>query len=218
MSIVAKPYTFSPNTTASSSQVNSNFDTLYNDYNGGISAANLATDAVTTAKIADSNVTTAKLADGSVTADKMADDSIFPANLTAGLSGSTWEWQDWTPTLGNLSGGTLNYAKYIQIGKTVHYRLAYTLAGAGVAGSVTFSLPVTSIAYVGSAIIGRIRFQDTGTGNTYGVVQYSSTTTGLMVVETANATYLTGSVLSSTVPHTWASTDIISVTGTYEAD
>lgn len=72
MSIVNKPYTFSPNTTAASSQVNANFDTLYNDYNGGISAANLATDAVTTAKIADSNVTTAKIADGAVTAAKLA--------------------------------------------------------------------------------------------------------------------------------------------------
>lgn len=71
MSTISKPYTFSPNTSISSSQMNANFDTLYNDYNGGISAANLATDAVTTAKIADANVTTAKLADDAVTAAKI---------------------------------------------------------------------------------------------------------------------------------------------------
>lgn len=71
MSSIAKPFTFSPNTTISSSQMNSNFDTIYNDYNGGISAANLATGAVTTAKIADLNVTTAKIADNAVTAAKI---------------------------------------------------------------------------------------------------------------------------------------------------
>ena len=52
MSNLSKPYTFSSNTTASSSEVNANFDTLYNDYNGGISAVNLAAGAVTSAKLA----------------------------------------------------------------------------------------------------------------------------------------------------------------------
>lgn len=72
MSTLSKPHTFSPNTTISSSQVNSNFDTLYNDYNGGIDASNLASSAVTTAKIADLAVTAGKLAAASVTADKLA--------------------------------------------------------------------------------------------------------------------------------------------------
>lgn len=72
MGTIAVPNTFSPNTTISSSQVNSNFSTIYNEFNGNIAAANLATGAVTTAKIADSNVTTVKLADGAVTATKLA--------------------------------------------------------------------------------------------------------------------------------------------------
>lgn len=67
MSSISKPSTFSSSTTISSSEVNDNFDTIYNDYNGGISAANLASNAVTTAKITDSNVTTAKIADDAVT-------------------------------------------------------------------------------------------------------------------------------------------------------
>lgn len=81
MSIVNKPNTFSANTTISSSEVNDNFDTLYNDYNGGISAANLATDSVTTAKIPDSNVTTAKIADLNVTTGKIADTGVTSAKL-----------------------------------------------------------------------------------------------------------------------------------------
>ena len=66
MSNISKPNTFSADTTASSSEVNANFDTIYNDYNGNIDANNLASDAVTTAKIADGAVTAAKLAEGIV--------------------------------------------------------------------------------------------------------------------------------------------------------
>lgn len=120
MSVIAKPYTFSPNTTASSSQVNSNFDTLYNDYNGGISAANLATDAVTTAKIADSNVTTAKIADDAVTAAKLDSDATGHGFLeidrtTLGSAGNT------------ITVSSLPAYKYL--------RIEYSVVGSG--GTVT---------------------------------------------------------------------------------
>ena len=42
MSLVTKPNTFAAGGTAIASEVNANFDTLYNDYNGNITAANLA--------------------------------------------------------------------------------------------------------------------------------------------------------------------------------
>ena len=45
-------------------------------------------------------------------------------NTAAGKLGAAW--QSWTPTFTNMSGGTLNYAKYHQIGKTIHFRLKYT--------------------------------------------------------------------------------------------
>lgn len=218
MGIINKPNDFTANTTASASEVNDNFDTIYNEFNGSIAAANLATGAVTTAKIADSNVTTAKIADDNVTAAKLADDSVFPANLTSGLSGSTWAWQSWTPTFTNLSGGTITTAKYAQIGKTVFYVLKYTLAGAGVAGSVTFTLPVTANANFDVAqVIGTTRFEDTGTGVSFGVVDVASSTTGRMLVYSTGGTYLTPTALSSTIPHIWANTDIIRIVGSYEA-
>lgn len=81
MSTVNKPFTFSPNTTASSSQVNDNFDTIYNEFNGSISAANLASNAVTTAKITDSNVTTAKIADDAVTTAKLANEAVTATKI-----------------------------------------------------------------------------------------------------------------------------------------
>ena len=62
MSTISKPNTFSSSTTISSSKMNDNFDTIYNEFNGSIAAANLASSAVTTAKIAASAVTDAKTA------------------------------------------------------------------------------------------------------------------------------------------------------------
>jgi hypothetical protein len=70
MGVVSLPNTFSPNTTISSSEVNSNFSTIYNEFNGSISSANLANDAVTTAKIDDDAVTTAKILNSAVTVAK----------------------------------------------------------------------------------------------------------------------------------------------------
>lgn len=82
MGTIAVPNTFTANTTISSSQVNSNFSTVYNEFNGNIAAANLATDAVTTAKIAADAVTAAKIADGAIDATaKLADDVVTDAKL-----------------------------------------------------------------------------------------------------------------------------------------
>jgi hypothetical protein len=83
MGSISVPNTFSASTTISSSAVNSNFTTIYNEFNGSIEAANLANDAVTTSKILDANVTTDKLADGSVTAGKV--------DFGGGGTGVWWE-------------------------------------------------------------------------------------------------------------------------------
>ena len=42
MASITKPHTFSSGTDAKSSEVNNNFDTIYNDYNGNITNANIA--------------------------------------------------------------------------------------------------------------------------------------------------------------------------------
>lgn len=101
MSSISKPNTFSANTTMSSSEVNDNFDTIYNDYNGSISSVNLASNAVTTAKIADSNVTTAKIADASVTNAKIGNGlvaQVVDAYLnTSGTTSSTIPLDDTIP-------------------------------------------------------------------------------------------------------------------------
>lgn len=86
MSTVSKPNTFSANTVISPSEVNSNFDTIYTEFNGNISAANLATSAVSTAKVADSAVTTAKINDLAVTTAKIADANVTSEKLNATIA------------------------------------------------------------------------------------------------------------------------------------
>jgi hypothetical protein len=48
MSLTTKPTTFSNGTTADGTQVNANFDALYNDYNGNITDDNIASSGITT--------------------------------------------------------------------------------------------------------------------------------------------------------------------------
>lgn len=127
-------------------------------------------------------------------------------------------WQSYTPALGNLSGGTINYAKYIQIGKTVHVRFKYTLAGAGVAGEVTVALPVAAHAdYANSTItplLSSVALRDTGTATFIGGAYWG--TGQVAVLRFGNASGSTQG-LSSTVPFTWANTDIILFELSYEA-
>ena len=83
MAIVNKPNTFSSNTTISSSEVNSNFDTLYNEFNGSISAANLADDAVTEAKVANDSIDTLNVKDGAITPPKWTNPYKFSVTGTS---------------------------------------------------------------------------------------------------------------------------------------
>lgn len=210
MAIVNKPNTFSGNTTISSSQINSNFDTLYNEFNGSISAANLADDAVTSAKLADNAVVTANITDANVT----------PAKLVAG-TGTSWAWQSWTPTWTNvtISSSTV-VAKYLQTGKTVNCLLAITGAGSfAVSGSMILTAPVNiSSNYTAREVIGQCSINDVSTGAFYlGQVWRASATTVEILVGVTDATYLKANATTNTVPMTWTNGDIISATFTYEA-
>lgn len=126
-------------------------------------------------------------------------------------------WEDWTPSLTNLSGGTLDYAKYIQLGKTVHFRFKYTLAGAGVAGGVTISLPVAPAATVGG-YMGQSELHDYNGSIYLGGIYQTVAANGVNVnAFRADGTYLLANELSKTIPFTWAADDYIEIRGTYEA-
>lgn len=133
---------------------------------------------------------------------------------------SDWAWQSWDPTYTNftLGNGTLNYAKYIQIGKTVFLKIKATLGStSAISGSLSFSTPVTAHA---DASAGADAIMDTGqlndaTGQRW--FPFSRWTNA----DTINVGYLNSSsnftLISSTAPFTWATSDSWALSVMYEA-
>jgi hypothetical protein len=127
-------------------------------------------------------------------------------------------WQSWAPT---LSGGWLNGngtydAKYCQIGKTVHWRVTFTVGSTTTKGSgMVMSLPVTAAA-TNSAVSAQ-GFLVTGSTRYIASVLFGNTTTVTIGTSVANATYTTWNAMTATTPFTWATNDIVILAGTYEA-
>jgi len=157
------------------------------------------------------------LADGS----GFDDASILPKYLVAG-TGSTWAWANYTPVWTNLTvSGSTVVAKYIQIGKTVHFRISVVLGGGNApTGSVTVSLPVTAAANAGTNTvqpIGTTVYNDSSATVYTGYLGYASTTTAILLVGVANTAYLTSGAISGSAPFTFGNGDEILLMGTYEA-
>jgi hypothetical protein len=172
---------------------NTPINTIVNAINGGLDNANIKTAAaITGSKIADATVTNSKLS----------------------LDATTW-----TPTLGNLSGGTLNYARYTEIGDRVFCEFKYTLGGAGMGTAPTITLPVAPAAhYVDNDIISHnVLLSETGAQDYYGLARISQTSDLItLYVQQASGTYLNTANITSAVPFTWGSTDIVRVSWSYE--
>ena len=131
------------------------------------------------------------------------------------------DWFNYTPTLTNLSGGTINLAKYQIVGKTARFKFRYTLAGAGVSGAIRVSLPVSANADehppATYTTIGSVNFLDSGVGLFPAYTNLDSTTgSALITCLVTNATYGTHSGTASTIPFTWAVNDQIYARGEYE--
>lgn len=138
-------------------------------------------------------------------------------------SGLGAAWIAWTPTWTNLTIGnaTVN-ARYKQIGKTVHATISVVFGTTTtVAGDIVFSLPVTRATYGGTGTItpiGPATMFDTSAGMVIeAVVTNDTTTTGRIRLFTASGTYSQVGTASGTVPFTWAASDEIGATFTYEA-
>lgn len=98
MGLIIKPTDFTASTTIVSSEVDDNFDTIYDEFNGAIDSANLATDAVVAANISSNAVTTVKVLDANITSAKLAE-SFFRGRFQAITSNSAptgltsqWGW------------------------------------------------------------------------------------------------------------------------------
>lgn len=152
---------------------------------------------------------------------------LYPLNANAKLDPTMLDttlgtWQTWTPTFSNMTIGNATVtAKYIQIGKTVHFRLSVVLGSTSTIGTnPNFTLPVASAAYgatSGEILIGVANYLQPATASWNGLIAWSSTTVGVWVKLTVSGSNITKSGLSATSPYTWASGGELNATGTYEA-
>jgi hypothetical protein len=186
--------------------------------NGGLDNNNITSGAaIATSKLADdAGITTAKLASSAVTPDK----------LESG-TGSSWEWQTWTPTWTNLTlgNGTL-IAKYTQIGKTIRGRLSLVFGTeTSISGVLDFSLPQSMHSEYSTVShnIGTGTYEDNGVSSyIIGLWNFSaagtiSTTKVRPIILTANGTFVTDNSLTNTSPFSPGSGDKLNVSFAYEA-
>ena len=155
------------------------------------------------------------IGDGSVTTVAIADANVTNAKLATGAGEPGGAWQNWTPTLTNHTG-TINSARYTQIGKTVHFDLRVTITA--VTGGLAFTLPVTGKAGVienDRIFLSSLHMFDAGTAHHWGILTGSSTTNAAELWY-KNGTS-TAAITSPTGPFTWAAGDVYVATGTYEA-
>ena len=121
----------------------------------------------------------------------------------------TWTGSTTNPSLGN---GTLT-GRYKTIGKTVFLQIHFGAGSSTTFGSGhwKFSLPVA--AHSGAAVVMSATYLDNGTQWYAGVVttEYDSNTSYVVPITVSSG------AVNSTVPFTWASTDSITICGSYES-
>ncbi len=133
-------------------------------------------------------------------------------------------WTSWTPTWTNFTvGNAVTVARYKQIGKTVYMFIKTTLGTtSSVSGSAAMlpSLPVNAKDDDAARGVNfSVVFVDTGTATHQGgmIVGNNNSTRLWPAAANASGTYLTISDITTTVPFTWTSTDIIFISAIYEA-
>lgn len=185
----------SDGTTADVSDYNTPITTIVNAINGGLDNANIASSA-----------------------------AIDPSKIAGGSAAMLSAWTSWTPTFTNLTvgSGTL-VAKYIQIGKTVHFIVKFTF-GSGSSLSVgtdtVATLPVSANtgAYFQFAPLGNVTSYDlSATTPWFGVVGYYSATEMVFESYVTSAAIAKIEAINASQPMTWATGDILFAQGTYEA-
>jgi len=197
---------FASGTTILAAEVNTDFNTIYADYNGNVSAPNLASNAVTEAKILDGAVTINKLAANSVNSGKIVDLSIVVGDLAVGAGTNNsiqtsgggvpvidgTEAVDMTVTLTTPRGG-----KVLLMGT---FSGTMVSSGAAPATEVTIRIRKTSLA---GAILAEQRASvastDTATQHPWSITVHATVTQDVTVyVLTTQRTSGTGTVTATT--------------------
>lgn len=147
-------------------------------------------------------------------------DTAFLRPDSTASTGLKWDndaWTSWTPTFTNwaLGNGTIN-ARYKQIGKTVFFRIKFTLGSTTTkSGTLFLGLPVTASSFYSEyPMVVTSHYIDAGTDNYYYVSAIDATT--LYAGYNLWATAGNKRDISPTAPFTWATNDIMMFHGFYE--
>jgi hypothetical protein len=121
-------------------------------------------------------------------------------------------WTSYTPTVAQNGARTItvNYAKYLQIGKMLTVQVECTITNTGTSGNVvSCTLPIAAVSASGNRSYGSFIFLDAGN------VFYA----GSVVIQGANAQFLVdnyGNYLGALPTFAVANNDVLSFTMTYE--
>lgn len=184
--------------------------------NGSITGTTITTDAI----VGQAASTSGTVYGVSIASSKISGASLTNATVpyTALTTDSTWAWSSWTPTWTNVNiGNATQGSKYLQIGKTIFYKL-YMVWGSTTSqsGSAIFSLPVTSVALVGTGEpMGQWR--GTRASTWQGVIIPNNTTTAIIRAFAVSGTAIIEANISAISPDTWVAGDAWWAEGFYEA-
>lgn len=140
--------------------------------------------------------------------------AAFPLGIDA--------WTAWVPTTNITVGDGSVVARYQRIGRTVLFQYRFTFGTtSAMATSPNFSLPVaintTGLTSARSPLGNAVIFDASGTQFSAELV-YQSTDLGLVLCYNTAGTFSTAASVSSTVPMTWATGDLLLAQGVYEAN
>lgn len=149
--------------------------------------------------------------------------AITPEKLLTG-TGTTWPWTTFTPSWTNLTVGNGTSSSWLkQVGKTVHLRMRFTwgstTSGSGSTPYFTAPVAMNTTGFTANVVMCIGTALDVGVGSYRMFGRYASAGGGSieLVAESASGTYVSEAGVTSTVPFTWATGDIMFLTGTYEA-
>ena len=129
-------------------------------------------------------------------------------------------WENYTPTMVDVTQGNGTfYARYCRIQKMVTFEMAFTLGSTSAIGfGPIFGLPISARTGNNAAFGFSGQLLDTSAGLRIPLKAWSISTSSFYPVLSNNTTtYGDTYYISSTTPITWATGDVLYMTGTYEA-
>jgi len=130
-------------------------------------------------------------------------------------------WTAFTPTWNNLTvGNAQQEARYTQVGKNVYFWVKLELGSTSSVSTeprMNFPIQARSTA-AGQCAQLQYNFLDNGVAQYFGsgAGLVNSQTTFRLHILNAASTYVNSTQITSTVPFTWGSSDIIHIFGSYE--